>query len=161
MSETQGYSRAQIALHWGIFALMGVSFFSHEGMKEAFRAALKGEEAGGAAAVVHRLVGIAILILALARIVLRLRRGAPALPPGGHPLLSLAAKVTHLALYALMIAIPASGMAAWLGASRDIGEVHETLFGLLFVLVGLHVVAALFHQFVLKDGLMQRMKRPG
>ena len=160
MSEIARYSRAQIALHWGVLILLVVSFFSHDGMKDAFRAALKGEETGGAVAVVHRLVGIAILLLTLARIGLRWRVGAPALPEGGHPLLDLAAKATHLAIYALLIAIPASGLVAWLGLNRDAGGAHEVMFTVLFVLVGLHAAAALFHQFVLKDGLMARM-RPG
>ncbi|MDR0807534.1 MAG: hypothetical protein LBE86_00095 [Gemmobacter sp.] len=31
---------------------------------------------------------------------------------------------------------------------------------LLMVLVGLHVLAALWHQFWLRDGLMERMRRP-
>lgn len=159
MKVATGYSRAQIALHWGVFALLIISFLSREGMQEAFRGVLKGEEAGGATAVLHRLAGLAILGLTLARIVLRRRVGAPALPEGGHAIVNLAAKLTHLALYLLLIAIPASGLAAWLGLSRDVGELHETLFSLLFVLTGLHVLAALYHQYVLRDGLLRRMMR--
>ena len=160
MSELARYSRAQIALHWSILVLLGISFFSHEGMKAAFRAAIKGEEAGGSAALVHRLVGITILVLTLVRIALRVRQGAPALPDTAHPLMNLAAKAAHLALYALLIAIPVSGLTAWLGLNRDAGGAHEVLFILLFLLVGLHAAAALFHQFVLKDRLLERM-RPG
>ena len=36
-------------------------------------------------------------------------------------------------------------------------EVHEMLVKVLFVLVGLHVAAALKHQFIDRDGLLWRM----
>ncbi len=36
-------------------------------------------------------------------------------------------------------------------------EVHELLVNVLFVLAGLHVAAALKHQFIDRDGLLQRM----
>jgi len=39
-------------------------------------------------------------------------------------------------------------------------EAHEVMKALLMVLAGLHVVAALWHQFWLKDGLLLRMKQP-
>jgi cytochrome b561 len=37
------------------------------------------------------------------------------------------------------------------------GDVHGILAWVLFALIGLHVVAALFHRFVLKDHVLQRM----
>lgn len=162
MTKVTGYSRAQIALHWGVLALLLVSFLSREGMGEAFRAALDGKATDAAAvAAVHRLVGIAVFVLALARIVLRLRHGAPELPAGGNGALDLVAKVTHVALYALIVVIPLSGFAAWQGLSRSVGEVHETLFAALLALTFLHVAGAAYHQFVLRDGLMERMRRAG
>jgi cytochrome b561 len=79
MSKVAGYSRAQIALHWGVLALLVVSFLSREGMGEAFRAAVEGKAIETATlATLHRVVGIAVLVLALARIGLRFRHGAPA-----------------------------------------------------------------------------------
>ena len=161
MSKVTGYSRAQIALHWGILLLLVASFLSREGMAETFRAAVDGKTAESAVvAVAHRLIGITIFVLAVTRIGLLFRYGAPELPAGGNPVLDMAAKVTHVALYALIVVIPLSGFAAWMGLSRSVGEVHETLFTALLVFTGLHVIGALYHQFVLKDGLMDRMKRP-
>ena len=43
---------------------------------------------------------------------------------------------------------------------RNLKQIHEFGANLVFIAVGLHAAAALWHQFVLKDGLMQRM-RPG
>jgi cytochrome b561 len=50
---------------------------------------------------------------------------------------------------------------AWFGAVRDAGEVHEALTTALLAVTGLHVAAALFHQFVLKTDVLVRMRRPG
>jgi cytochrome b561 len=157
MAEPDRYAKAQIWLHWAIAVLILGSFLTHEAMKDALRAAIRGEVAGGLAANAHQALGLTILLLALVRIALRLTHGAPPHPPGMPPLMQRAAQATHLAIYALLLAIPASGMAAWSRLSRDIGDVHETLFGLLAALVALHVAAAVFHQVVLKDGLMRRM----
>ena len=38
-------------------------------------------------------------------------------------------------------------------------EIHETCWRVGAVVLGLHVVAALWHQFVLRDGLLARMWR--
>jgi cytochrome b561 len=161
MSKVTGYSRAQIALHWGILLLLGVSYVSSDKMKAAWRAIHDGRDAFGATAAAHVWIGVAILVLALARVAIRLTRGAPDLPAGGHPVADLIAKLTHLGLYALLLLIPVSGAMAWFGGVDAAGEVHEVLFNLGIALVILHVVGALYHQFVLKDGLMDRMKRAG
>jgi cytochrome b561 len=71
-----------------------------------------------------------------------------------------AAHLAHLALYALMILMPLSGLAAWFGRVEVAGEVHEALRLALLGLIALHVLAALWHQFWLKDGLLQRMRQP-
>ncbi len=161
MSKVTGYSRAQIALHWGILLLLGVSYVSSDKMKAAWHAFHEGRDAFGTTAAAHVWVGVAILALMLFRVAIRLTRGAPDLPAGGHPVANLIAKLTHLGLYALLLLLPVSGMMAWFGGVDAAGEVHELLFNLGIALVILHVVGALYHQFVLKDGLMERMKRAG
>ena len=60
---------------------------------------------------IHKPLGIAILVLALIRLALRLRYGAPSLPVDLPEPMKLAAEGSHYALYALMIAYAA----AWLG----------------------------------------------
>lgn len=161
MSQVTGYSRAQIALHWGILMLLGISYVSSDKMKAAWGAIHEGRDAYGTTAAVHVWVGVAILALALLRVAIRLTRGAPELPAGGHPVANLIAKLTHLGLYAILLLIPASGLMAWFGGIDAAGEVHEVLFNLGIALVVLHVAGAVYHQFVLKDGLMDRMKRAG
>ena len=65
-----------------------------------------------------------------------------------------------MALYALMVLMPVSGAVAWFGTVEAAPEVHEAMKPAMLILVLVHVAAALWHQFWLKDGLMLRMKRP-
>ena len=96
----RGYSTAQIALHWIIAVLIVVQVVLHEGMEAAYRAAQ-----GGAAATeselllsdLHVACGIAVFLLALLRVVLRLKRGAPPPPETEHPALRFAARAVHFA----------------------------------------------------------------
>ena len=127
----------------------------------------------------HKWAGMTVLLLAFIRIALRLAHGAPALPAAMSAPARLAAHAGHLALYGLMLAIPLSG---WLmssaygfpivlfgvlplpdliAANPDLAErlkhLHELLTQLLLITVVLHVAAALKHQFIDRDGLLQRM----
>lgn len=155
----QNYARVQVLLHWGIVLLLLVSFFSHEAMKDSWRALRQATEGyvPGTGTLVHVWVGVAILVLTVIRIVVRLTKGAPA-PVPGHPLVTKAAAAIHGLLYLVLLAIPASGIAAWFGGITDAGEVHEVLFNIAWVLAALHVGAALYHQFILKDNLLARMR---
>lgn len=159
MSAPQGYSKAQIWLHWIIAVLILLQFLFHEGMEEAWRALNRGEAVTGNAAQIHVFVGILVLALVVVRLILRFRRGVPDLPPDGNPLQDLAAKLTHAALYVLLVLIPVSGMAAWFGGVGVAGGAHGAMFAALMILILLHIAAALYHQFVLKDGLISRMMR--
>lgn len=159
--RAEGYNRAQIALHWAVAGVLLVSFFSHDAMKDALRAVERGQDHGGVGYQVHVAAGLTVLALVAVRLLLRVVRPAPGLPPGTPPMIERAATLTHWALYALLVLIPVSGMVTWFGGIEDAGDVHELLFQVLFVLVALHTAAALFHHFVLKDGLLWRMVRAG
>lgn len=161
MAKVTGYSRAQIGLHWGMLVLLALSYLSSDKMKAAWYALHQGRDAYGTTAAAHVWIGVAILVLAGVRLAIRLMRGAPDLPAGGHPLADRIARLTHLALYAVLFLIPISGLLAWFGGLDAAGEVHELLFNLGLGLVILHVAGALYHQFVLRDGLMDRMRRAG
>ncbi|MDQ2094760.1 cytochrome b [Rhodalgimonas zhirmunskyi] len=156
------YTRAQIMLHWLILALIVVQFVSSDGMSAAWRQLGRGAEPDLSLLFwVHLVMGSVILGLVVIRIGLRLRHGAPALPEDEPPALQWIARLTHLGLYALMLAMPVSGLVAWYGGVRAAGDAHEVLKALLLVLIGLHIAGALYQQFVLKTNIMARMKRPG
>lgn len=161
MSVRKGYSARQIRLHWIVTILIVLQFVLHEPMSEAWEMIEDGQTpAFNWLVLSHVFGGGLVLAFALWRLVLRQTRGVPP-PPAEEPaILQLAAHVGHLALYALMILMPLSGMAAWFGGIDVAAEGHEVLKVALLALVAVHVLAALWHQFWLKDGLLLRMKRP-
>jgi len=128
---------------------------------------------------IHKPLGIAILMLALIRLALRLRYGAPSLPADLPEPMKLAAHLSHYALYALMIGMPLIGWAMLSAAAYPVvvfGAVylpailpqsdslhtwlwnaHFYLAFALFALVLMHVAAALFHALVRRDGVFEAM----
>jgi cytochrome b561 len=156
----KGYSVTQIGLHWVVAGLILFQLIFGEDMGGAWRAVEDGKAPEMTTWVwAHIIAGIAVLVFAAWRLLLRATRGAPA-APAGSALMVKAAELGHWALYALMVLAPATGLAAWYGGVEAAAEVHELFKPLLIILVAVHVLAALFHQFVLKDNLLARMKRP-
>lgn len=162
-TAARGYSATQITLHWLIVLLVFFQLVFGESMSSVFRASFRGtpvEPGDATLATAHIWVGFAILALVILRLALRLRNGAPPSPAGQSPLLELAARVTHALFYILLILVPISGIVAyyWVPAA---GEVHELGKPAFIILIVLHVAAALWHQFYLRDGLLMRMLKPG
>ena len=160
-ASTEGYSRAQIVLHWLVALLIVPQFLFEDAISTAWRAYRRGAEAEFDIMVpAHVAAGALIFGLVVWRLVLRARRGAPP-PPETEPYLQrLASRLVHAALYLLLLALPFSGAAAWFGGIEAAAEAHEVMKSILFLLVLIHVVAALYHQLWLKNGLMDRMRRP-
>lgn len=115
-----------------------------------------------------------MLLFTLARLFFRAKDGTP--PALGNTPMDKMAKGIHHLLYTLLVLLPASGMMQVL--TSDVGkallagdsamlpkkfegviahQVHETLVTVLIVVVVLHLLGALKHQFIMKDGLMDRM----
>jgi cytochrome b561 len=158
----RGYSWTQIVLHWSVAVLIAVNLIFEDWIKAGWEII----EDGGAAvydagALAHIGVGVAVLVLALWRIALRVTRGVPDLPDGMAGRERMVAHLGHGALYALMLGVPLVGLAAWFGASEDLAELHGLGKPAFLVLIAAHVGAGLWHQFVRKDGLLQRMRRAG
>jgi cytochrome b561 len=128
---------------------------------------------------IHKPLGIVILILALIRLVVRLRYGAPPLPLDLPEPMKLAAYLSHYALYALMIAMPLIGWAmlsaaeypvviwpgVWLPQILPLDpslhtllwNAHFYLAFLFFALILMHLAAALFHALIRRDGVFDAM----
>jgi cytochrome b561 len=134
----------------------------------------------------HKSWGFVIFTLALVRIVWRISHKPPELPGNMRPLEVALARGAHLALYILMLLLPLTGwlMASaspmqetwgiqnmvfgWFempdpfqpgakGLESIFKSIHAwAAFGLAVILAG-HVVAALRHQFVCRDGVLRRM----
>lgn len=160
MPNPPAYSRLQIVLHWLVFVLIAAQFVLHDGIKAAWEAIEDGTPAPEFDPTVplHVFGGLAVLALVVWRLVLRARRGVPPAPAAMGAGLKRLSGAAHLALYAVTAAMVLTGGAAWFGGIEAAAEVHETLRVALLALIGLHVAAALWHQFWLRDNLMARMR---
>ncbi|WP_421569985.1 cytochrome b [Stenotrophomonas sp. PD6] len=129
----------------------------------------------------HRPLGIAILLLALLRLVNRLRHRPPPLPADLPAWQAAAAHASHWVLYGLMLAMPLVGWAMlsaggypiqmWPGVLLPpivphdpslyaaLRSAHSLLAYVLFATVVLHLCAALFHLWVRRDGVFQAMAK--
>lgn len=136
---------------------------------------------------VHHTNGFLILILATLRLTWRASNPTPALPPGLAAYQRVLARLTHVFLYALLFAFPLSGWATlsayegefpifffgWEDVPRIVpqavdgshapyefyAEIHETCWRIGAVVLGLHVMGALWHHVVAKDNVLRRMWR--
>lgn len=170
------YSRGAVILHWLIAVLIAFNFVaawvSEDMPKEAKMQVMAN----------HKAVGITILLLTVLRIVWRLMHKAPPLIESLKAWEAALARVTHAALYFVMLVVPLAGWGLHSAFSKGapvgifglfgfpalpvgsdkptIGmfhELHEVFATLMLVLISLHVLAALKHQFVDKDATLRRI----
>ena len=169
------YSRVAIALHWILAALI-ISNFVLATMAEDVARELRGAYMNP-----HKAVGISILLFSVFRLYWRMGHKPPPLPSAITGWQAKAGKFVHAVFYFLIIAVPLSG---WIMASAHpqappvsffglfdfslpIGkseglagfghEAHEILTKPLAILIILHVLAALKHQFADRLPFIQRM----
>lgn len=161
MSNQAEYSRLQILLHWLVALLVAFNYFYSEGMGDALDARLDGTPAPviDINPSIHVWVGVAVLSLTILRFANRLLQGVPKATGAGY--LGLLAEWVHRLLYLLLFIVPVMGAVTWFGAIDATGEPHALIANILLTIAGLHAIAALFHQFVLKDGLILKMLRFG
>ncbi len=163
------YSLRTAIIHWVVFLLIIAAFFVGHQLDESTDAAQK-----LSLFPVHFLVGNVILLLVLARIYFRKKDGEPA-PANANPLLNKLAAAIHYGLNISVIAIVVSGFVtvAQSGVVQALKagdptlvpdfskvgakEFHELFIAVALVLAAVHVAAAVYHQVVLKDGLMRRI----
>lgn len=128
----------------------------------------------------HKSLGASFLIWTVLRIINRFIAKAPAPVPAPKWQTAIA-HLTHLGLYVGMIALPLSGVLmsmyggrgvsifgvidipSVVATSRDTARFFNDLHtGLIFYVLALlivaHIGAAIYHQFIVKDNLMARMK---
>lgn len=156
MVERTGYSRAQIALHWLTAIAILVAWFTHEKMEDIAEAAWRAGD--GPFPTIHTIAGALAMLMIIARLVIRYRRGAP--EPEGSEMVKLAATWGHRALYALVLVVPVLGAATWFGGFRELSDLHEIAAKALMLLALGHAAMAIFHQVVKKDGTLTRMRTP-
>lgn len=152
-----GYSRLQIALHWLVLALIAQQYLFHDAISAAWDRTAEGLVAVFDPLVLAHVAGGG-LIVPIWRLTLRARRGVPPVIETSKGQAFLA-RLTHVGLYALMILMPVSGSIAWFGGGEAAARGHDVLKIVLLALVALHVAGALYHQLILRDGTLARMRR--
>lgn len=127
----------------------------------------------------HKWLGITVLALACLRLLWRLTHQAPAYPAGMPAWQHKAAAALHGVLYLSIFAVPLSGYFYSLAAGVPVvylglipmpvliapdaelkpllKSVHYALNMLVLGGVGMHVLAALKHQFIDRDGVFKRI----
>ncbi|MBI5891301.1 MAG: cytochrome b/b6 domain-containing protein [Nitrosomonadales bacterium] len=163
------YSKRTAIMHWLIFLLVIAAFYFGHQLDET-----KDTTQKLAMYPFHFLIGDLTLLLVLVRIYFRKKDGEPA-PANANPLLNKIAAATHGLLNIAVIAVTISGMvtAATSGvidalktsdpdlipdfSTVGAKEYHELFIVVLLLLVAFHAVAALYHQFIVRDNLMRRI----
>lgn len=170
-----GYTATAKIVHWTmavlILATIPVGFLMvQQGLPRPVQNALF---------IFHKNIGVVLLAFVVLRLAVRWRRPPPPLPDHMPRLQMLAAHATHLALYALMIVMPvagyvrvraggfpiealdAAGIPALVPRSEGLAEfakaVHYYCAFLFVAVIAAHVLAGLYHKFVLRDGVFSRM----
>ncbi|MFZ2269603.1 MAG: cytochrome b [Azonexus sp.] len=173
-NTTERYGSISIALHWLMLLLIGAVYACIE-LREYFP---KGSDPREALKVWHFMLGVSVLLLVSLRIVVHAIGPAPRIVPEGPAWQELAAKLMHLALYALMIGLPLAGWLLLSAAGKPVPffgmqlpaliaenkslaellkEVHETGGTIGYIIIGLHAAAALYHHYVVGDNTLLRM----
>jgi cytochrome b561 len=180
VTESSGHTAIRyrpivVWIHWVSAALLltqvWLGFYFHD--------LPRGSDARMEAFAWHKTVGAVILVLALARLAVRLMNPPPPYPADMARWERAFAVWTHRLFYILLIALPLTGLAAVSGRAEDgtvpllfglslpaipgipeeneFGDVHEILVKVTIVLLILHVAGALKHQFMDRGPTADRM----
>nr|WP_294508131.1 cytochrome b [uncultured Rhodopila sp.] len=173
-AERPGYSRVMQAIHWTTLTLLLAACFAAWMIDGA-----ASRDQAARLVMLHRSLGMTILLLTPIRLAIRQRTRVPSLPAGLPAVQRIAARVTAILLYALLGLQPVLGLAAsqlhgdrillfgsialpaWLPANKPLAHQIFQLHGwtalALLLLIGLHATAALYHHFVRKDAVLAGM----
>lgn len=171
-AAAERYGSGAIAFHWVMVVLViavGILGLLHDSWPHATQAFWIN---------IHVMVGLSVWVLVMARLGWRMRHRPPDLPADVGELSRRVSRPVHLLLYGLMLIIPPIGIVTFIYHGRifDFGlfqinfhvktnrnifhpteDVHGYLAYGLFGLIGLHALAALWHHFIRRDGVLLRM----
>ncbi len=167
------YGAIAQSLHWVTAILVVIAFIYGPGGSET-RVYSAAREAGRR---LHETLGMCVLFVTVARLCWRAIDRHPQ-PPQVPRWMDASARSVRLLLYVLLLAVPLTAItgawleghavtwlggdiAPWLHESHAVGqqiaELHGWLGDAILWLAGLHAAAALYHQFVLRDGVLRSM----
>ena len=174
-NSAEGYGTASQTMHWITVALVILAWFLGQ-----FDDIFPKGAARAAGLFVHISAGLTVLGILVLRLFWRI---ADPPPPIEHTILGAwldwAGRLAHYLLYALLVAVPISGIVLQFARgdalpffglteiaspwtrdrtfARSVKEIHEVTANALIILAALHAVAALVHHWVLRDRTLVRM----
>jgi cytochrome b561 len=170
------YTRTAVGLHWAVAGLVFAALFMGWTMTSMAVSPLRLNVYNW-----HKWVGVTVLTLALLRLLWRLSHPAPPLAASMPRWQRIGAHTGHGLLYLLLFAMPLTGWifsnysgypVVYLGKlplpdlverNRELAavwlQVHGTLALVLAATVAGHVLAAMYHQFIARDGTLLRILR--
>jgi cytochrome b561 len=170
----QRYGSMSIGLHWLMLVIL-IAVYACINLTDLYP---KGSEPREALKTWHFMLGLTVPLLVALRLVNRLAGVSPVVSPPLPLWQRRLASALHLALYALMLAMPILGwlllsaagkpvpffgiplpalMAENKGLAEQLKEVHETIGTIGYFLIGVHALAALFHHYITRDNTLLRM----
>ncbi|TDV63416.1 cytochrome b561 [Pseudomonas sp. LP_7_YM] len=175
-SNTQRYSYKARWFHWAMAVLIVLAYALILSRSQF----AKGTDVRTLVVQTHFWVGIVVLVMAFFRIAERHRHTPPGIRPPLEGALRVAATLSHYALYAFLFVQPLLGLFTVLlerGAlpipltslsipgpfalsketAQALEHFHVLLGTIFYYVIGLHVVAAIWHHFVRKDNTVRRM----
>lgn len=170
-TQSLRHDRVTISLHWATAIIVVVLWATGQTVNWSPNGPLRVDYRS-----IHIVLGIVLGLVVLARLIWR-TTGKPTLPPIDHGPLLLIARVTHWALYVLLVLAIGLGIAtAWVRGDaifnlfslssfapgdrpliRLIHGWHSLAANAILIVAGVHAAAALFHHYVLRDATLQRM----
>ena len=127
----------------------------------------------------HKSFGMTIFVLSVIRVAIRAVEGFPPLPASLPAWQKVAARASHLMLYGLIFVVPALGFigtsmccspvnlfwlvpiplefAGGMEGAKIVLALHKVAVALMAAILCVHVAAALWHGFVRRDGVLERM----
>lgn len=168
-STSDRYGSVAILIHWASAAAVIIAFAAGFAVAELLPPAQQ-----AVVLIAHVALGLSVLVLTLLRIVWWwVADKAPAHSAGEPAWRRVAARTVHLGLYVILILMAFSGIATMVlsgglpailagGPLPDFSTLlprvtHGLMSKILLLLFVLHVAAALWHQYVLRDNLLARM----
>jgi cytochrome b561 len=166
------YGGVAIFFHWSMAVLVvivGILGLLHDSWPHATQAKWIN---------IHALLGLAAWVLLMLRVAWRMSHRPPDLPPDVGEFSRRTSYPVHLLMYLLLFVIPVLGIVTfiWHGRVFDFGlfridphvrsdrgifhpteDIHGYLAYALFGLIGLHVLAALWHHYVRRDRVLLRI----
>lgn len=159
MSTPKRYHPLLVTLHWlTVVLILGSGFLAEDDTRAPID--------------IHMVLGAALLAVLIVRVIVRLATKRPAWADSGNPLFNMIGELVHFGLYFMSFFIlilggliaarrnlfaVVAGSGVVNGRPGILGPIHHLGWFLLLALLAVHVGAALYHQFLLKDNLLARM----